>query len=257
MTVQVSGIDVTLADRIRETTQTTGTGSYSLDGVSEDGYQSFVDGVGNGNSAIYVVVLGTAWEIGIGTVTSGAPDTISRDTILASTNADAAIDWPSGVKTIVADAPAALLDLIADQARVDALEAREAELDGQIAAFAGTKMLFVQAAAPTGWTQDTSQTDLVLRIVDGTGGGTGGDWEISGVSVDGHTLTTGEIPSHRHTLNVSDAGIGSGAVDKANMAGTASTTAVSFNAVDSSIPNPHQCHKSSGFWRRSHPWRDR
>ncbi len=50
----------------------------------------------------------------------------------------------------------------------------------------GTKMLFTQAAAPTGWVQDTSQNDRVIRVVSGTGGGTGGSWTVSGLSADNH-----------------------------------------------------------------------
>jgi len=56
----------------------------------------------------------------------------------------------------------------------------------------GTKMIFAQATAPTGWTQDTSINDKVLRVVDGQGGGTGGSWTISG-------LSTGSAGSHYHT----------------------------------------------------------
>jgi hypothetical protein len=57
-------------------------------------------------------------------------------------------------------------------------------------------MLFVQAAAPTGWTQRTTINDRVLRMVSGTGAGTGGSWTISGISVNDHTLSTSEIRSH-------------------------------------------------------------
>lgn len=65
---------------------------------------------------------------------------------------------------------------------------------------AGTKMLFYQASAPPGWTQDTTANDRVLRVVDSAGAGTGGSWTISGVTVDNHTLTTAEMPSHDHGM---------------------------------------------------------
>jgi hypothetical protein len=75
----------------------------------------------------------------------------------------------------------------------------------------GTVMLFYQAAAPTGWTQVTTQNDKALRVVSGTGGGTGGSvafttafasQAVSGtVGTSGATtLGTGEIPSHLHSL---------------------------------------------------------
>jgi len=62
----------------------------------------------------------------------------------------------------------------------------------------GTRMVFYQASAPTGWTKVSTINDRVLRVVSGTGGGTGGNWRISGISVSGHTLTTSEMPSHTH-----------------------------------------------------------
>lgn len=62
----------------------------------------------------------------------------------------------------------------------------------------GTKLVFYQASAPTGWTQDTGVNDRVLKVVSGTGGGTGGSWTISGVTVNNHALTVSQMPSHNH-----------------------------------------------------------
>lgn len=72
---------------------------------------------------------------------------------------------------------------------------------------AGTKCVFFQAAAPTGWTQDIAINDQVLRVVSGAGGGSGGSWVISGLSkgslsVDGHILSIAEIPPHTHSYKV-------------------------------------------------------
>ena len=75
---------------------------------------------------------------------------------------------------------------------------------------AGTVLLFYQAAAPTGWTQVTTQNNKALRVVSGTGGGTGGSvafttafasQAVSGsVGTSGATtLSTSQIPSHTHT----------------------------------------------------------
>lgn len=76
----------------------------------------------------------------------------------------------------------------------------------------GTKMAFFQAAAPTGWTQDTSSSlnDRALRVVNGTGGGTGGTHGVSAppstshnhghtISAGNHTLTISQIPGHTHS----------------------------------------------------------
>ena len=91
-----------------------------------------------------------------------------------------------------------------------------ANLTGLAAFPSGTKMIFNQASAPTGWTKVTSNVDnKALRVVSGSGGGTGGSVafttafgtksisatassENTGGSVSGHTLTESEMPSHSH-----------------------------------------------------------
>lgn len=95
------------ADRVKETSTTTGTGTYDLAGAST-GYQTFVAGVGNGNTCYYCATDGTDWEVGIGTVTDASPDTLARTTILASTNANAAVNWAAGTRDIFLTFPAAV-----------------------------------------------------------------------------------------------------------------------------------------------------
>lgn len=77
-----------IADRVKETTTTTGTGTISLAGAAS-GFRTFVDGVGDGNTTYYAIVDGTAWEVGIGTVTDATPDTLSRTTVLSSSTGSA------------------------------------------------------------------------------------------------------------------------------------------------------------------------
>ncbi len=66
----------------------------------------------------------------------------------------------------------------------------------------GTVMAFFQSGAPTGWTQVTTQNDKMLRVVSGTGGGTGGSAAVSSpahnLSAGSHTLSISEMPSHNH-----------------------------------------------------------
>jgi hypothetical protein len=94
-------------DRVKETSTTTGTGTFNLAGA-ETGYESFVSGVGTGNTTYYAIELNAAgeWEVGIGTVTSGSPDTLSRDTIISSSNSDAAVNFTSGTKNVFCTLPA-------------------------------------------------------------------------------------------------------------------------------------------------------
>ena len=88
------------ANRVQETTTTTGTGTLNLAGASAQ-FQSFVNGIGNGNKCSYSLLSGngTDWEVGIGTVTSGSPNTLSRDTILDSSNSGSAISI-TGTSTV-------------------------------------------------------------------------------------------------------------------------------------------------------------
>ena len=69
-----------LADRVKETTTTSGTGSLSLGGAV-GGFVSFSSGIGVGNTTYYVIENDAKFEIGIGTVSSGS---LSRDTVIAS-----------------------------------------------------------------------------------------------------------------------------------------------------------------------------
>lgn len=90
-------------DRVQETSTTTGTGTYTLAGAVT-GYQSF-SVIGNANQTYYAATNGTAWEVGIGTYTSSGT-TLSRDTILASSNSNNAVSWGAGTKTVFVTYPA-------------------------------------------------------------------------------------------------------------------------------------------------------
>jgi len=77
-----------------------------------------------------------------------------------------------------------------------------ADLTTSLHAPAGTKAIFAQTAAPTGWTKDTTHNDKALRVVTGTASSGGSvafttAFASSGVT-DSHTLTTDEIPVHSH-----------------------------------------------------------
>ena len=80
-----------LADRVRETSTTTGTGSVTLGGAYTS-FQTFLAGIGNGNTTYYTIAgqTGSEWEVGIGTYTS-AGTTLARTTVLASSNAGALV----------------------------------------------------------------------------------------------------------------------------------------------------------------------
>lgn len=93
-----------LKDRVRETTTTTGTGTVTLAGAVT-GFQTFSSAIGNTNTTYYTIAgQGTSeWEVGLGTVGAG---TLSRDTVLASSNANALVVFSAGTKDVFCDYPA-------------------------------------------------------------------------------------------------------------------------------------------------------
>jgi hypothetical protein len=93
-----------LADRVRETSATTGTGTITLAGAMY-GYQSFAV-IGNGNTTYYTIYDNTsgAWEVGIGTYTASGT-TLSRTTVLASSNANALVPFGVGTKDVFVTYP--------------------------------------------------------------------------------------------------------------------------------------------------------
>ena len=96
-----------LNDRVKETSTTTGTGTFDLAGA-ETGFESFVSGVGDGNVTYYAISNDgtTEFEVGIGTVTDATPDTLARTTVISSSNSDALVDFSAGTKTVFCTLPA-------------------------------------------------------------------------------------------------------------------------------------------------------
>jgi hypothetical protein len=96
-----------LDDRVKETSTTTGTGTLDLSGAVS-GFQTFVAGVGNGNTTYYAIVNRdeAEWETGLGTVTDASTDTLARTTVIASSNSDSAVDFSAGTKDVFVTLPA-------------------------------------------------------------------------------------------------------------------------------------------------------
>jgi hypothetical protein len=92
-------------DRVRVTTTTTGTTDFTL-GSAVTGYQSF-SVIGNGNQTYYTAQDSATgdWEVGIGTYSSTGP-TLSRDTILESSNAGSKVSFGAGDKDVFVTYPA-------------------------------------------------------------------------------------------------------------------------------------------------------
>ena len=94
-----------LADRVQETTTTTGTGSLALGGAVTN-FQTFGSIMANGDTTYYALVDSTnsAWEVGVGTWNTG--NSLSRTTVLASSNSGSVVSLGAGTKNVFMDFPA-------------------------------------------------------------------------------------------------------------------------------------------------------
>ena len=95
---------LTISDRIKETTTTTGTGTYTLGGAVT-GFETFTANLSNSDTTYYCCTDNSDFEVGLGTFTSSGT-TLARTTILASSNSNNAVNWSSGTRTIFCTIPA-------------------------------------------------------------------------------------------------------------------------------------------------------
>lgn len=96
---------VLYADRVKDTSTTTGTGDLTLSGSAPTGFQTFNAAFGTGTLFYYAIeTTGADWEVGRGTLS--ASTTLVRSTVLASSNGGAAVNFGAGTKTIFCTYPA-------------------------------------------------------------------------------------------------------------------------------------------------------
>ncbi|MDA7625486.1 hypothetical protein N8666_00580 [bacterium] len=100
-----------LNDRVKETSTTTGTGAITFAGAVS-GFETFSAGIGNSNTTYYVIAHQTAneFEVGFGTL-DGSSATITRTSIISSSNSDAAVDFSAGTKDVFCTLPSAKISL--------------------------------------------------------------------------------------------------------------------------------------------------
>jgi len=140
-------MSLVLADRVRQTTTATGTGTITLDGTVE-GFQTFA-AIGNNNTTYYTIAGGSQWEVGIGTYYAG---TLARTTIISSSTGSK-LDLADGTKDVFVTLPSS------------------------VAVTSGTDVTFTKVTTPT--VQATNSAGLTLKNSAGTTqlsmGGGGGD----------------------------------------------------------------------------------
>jgi len=92
-----------LADRVKESCSSPGTGTVTLLGAAT-GYQSFSAGIGANNTTYYVIADqgGANWEVGLGTIGAGGT-TLARTTVLSSSNSGSLVNFASGTQDVFCD----------------------------------------------------------------------------------------------------------------------------------------------------------
>lgn len=229
---------VTLVNRAKMTTATTGTGTISL-GAASEGYQSFADaGVTDGQTVRYTIEDGAAWEVGTGTYTASGT-TLSR-TVIESSNSDAAISL-SGNAVVFATVAASDLQELVTFGETFTLPASDGT-SGQVLTTngAGTLSFSTPASLPAGvivlWSGSIASIPSGWALCDGTSGtpdlrnrfvvGAGSTYAVDATG-GSNTVTLAEtnLPSHSHSFSGNTSNTG----DHAHSGSTSNTGNHSHN----------------------------
>lgn len=172
-----------LADRVKETTTTTGTGDISLGGA-ETNFVAFGTALSDADTTYYAIVddVNADFEIGIGTYTAGT-DTLSRDTILDSTNGGAAVNLGAGVKTVFITYPA-------DKALRVGSDISDLTNDSGFITSATTIGTTAPVSPSTGdlwWNSESGQLKIYYTDIDGS------QWVDAAAGAADQTLSLGEL----------------------------------------------------------------
>ena len=164
-----------LNDRVKETSTTTSTGTLDLDGAVT-GFEGFVAGIATGNTTYYCRAHTSAdeWEVGIGTVTDAATDTLSRDTVISSSNSDNKVVFTAGTKDVFCTEPASKTMEMLMTAAGDIIYSSAANTPARLAKGSDTEVLTLASGVPS-WAAPT--VGDITGVTAGTGlsgGGTSG-----------------------------------------------------------------------------------
>ena len=159
-----------LNDRVKETSTTGGTVTLELDGAVT-GFETFVAGIATTNTTYYCIDHQGAydeWEVGLGTVTDASPDTLSRDTVISSSNSDGKVDFTAGTLDVFCTFPASKTTDMTLTTLGDILYASANNTPARLAKGAASEVLAMNsgATAPE-WVVAT--TGDITSVVAGTG----------------------------------------------------------------------------------------
>ncbi len=132
-----------VADRVQETTNSTGTGAYTLGGAVP-GFQTFASEVSNADTVYYSITDNVDFEVGLGTYASSG-GTITRTTVFTSSNSNNAVNWGIGTKNIFLTYPAdkAVVEDASNNVTIGNNLVVGGTVDGRDVAADGTKLDFV------------------------------------------------------------------------------------------------------------------
>jgi hypothetical protein len=186
-----------VADRVKETTITTGTGTLDLGGAAS-GFETFVAGIGNGNETYYVITDPNTgdFEVGVGTVTDAATDTLSRDSVITSSNAGSLVNFGAGTKDVFCSLPSERAVIIDDASNVEVTANITAtSFDGS-----GAGLTTLNASNVSSGTLDNARLDAQLQDIAGlatTSGkiiqGDGANFVLSSYTIPTSDGTTGQV----------------------------------------------------------------
>tara|TARA_A100001391_G_scaffold15662_2_gene8855 strand:- start:3787 stop:5175 length:1389 start_codon:yes stop_codon:yes gene_type:complete len=177
------------ADRVKETSSTTGTGNFTLAGATT-GFRRFNDGVGSANTCYYVITDNTDYEIGLGTLSNSA--TLARTTVITSSNSNSAVDWGAGTKDVFTTYPgtkSVIQDANGEVSLGSALGVFGAvSVGGTLAVTGDTDVANLSAS---GTFDVAGETNLVTATITGTVNVTG-DTTLDNVTASGTLNVAGE-----------------------------------------------------------------
>jgi hypothetical protein len=186
-----------VADRVKETTTTTGTGTLDLGGAAS-GFETFVAGIGNGNETYYVITDSNTgdFEVGVGTVTDAATDTLSRDSVISSSNSDSLVNFGAGTKDVFCSLPSERAVIIDDASNVEVTANITAtSFDGS-----GAALTSLNASNVSSGTLPNARLDAQLQDIAGlatTSGkiiqGDGANFVLSSYTIPTSDGTTGQV----------------------------------------------------------------
>lgn len=151
-----------LADRVREQSTTTGTGTLVLNGAVV-GFQTFSTAIGNGNTTYYTISNPgtTEWEVGVGTVSAGQ---LARSTILSSSNSGSLVNFSAGTKDVFVTYPAekSVNEDASNIVNITSLAAGTISATGQVTSTVST------GTAPLVIASTTKVSNLNVDLLDGS-----------------------------------------------------------------------------------------